>query len=89
MIDSPTGGETLLDLLLTNIDKLTGEVKIGGSLGCSDHDLVEESLRDIGQAKRIVRTLNLRKANFQLFKELVDVTPWETALRDKGAVESR
>ncbi|KFP48026.1 hypothetical protein N323_07381, partial [Cathartes aura] len=39
--------------------------------------------RDMGQAKSKVRTLNFRKANFQLFKELVNRTPWETALRDK------
>ena len=45
-------------------------------------------LRDMGQAKSKVRTLNFRKANFQLFKELVNRTPWETALRDKGAEQS-
>jgi len=27
-------------------------------------------------------------ANFQLFKELVNRTPWETALRDEGAEQS-
>ncbi|KFQ15609.1 hypothetical protein N330_03315, partial [Leptosomus discolor] len=35
-----------------------------------------------------VRTLNFRKAKFQLFEELVNKTPWETAFRDKG-VEQR
>ncbi|KFZ68978.1 hypothetical protein N338_01487, partial [Podiceps cristatus] len=44
--------------------------------------------RDMGQAKSKVRTLNFRKAIFQLFKELVNRTPWETALRDKGAEQS-
>ncbi|KAK4828806.1 hypothetical protein QYF61_000863 [Mycteria americana] len=39
----------------------------------------------MGQAKSKVRTLNFRKANFQLFKELVNRTPSETVLRDKGA----
>ncbi|KAK4806794.1 hypothetical protein QYF61_005590 [Mycteria americana] len=89
MIDSPTRGEELLDLLLTNTGELIGEVKTGGSLGCSDHALVEFTIwRDMGQVKSRVRTLNFRKANIQLFKELVDGTPWETALRDKGAEES-
>ncbi|KFR00437.1 hypothetical protein N306_00145, partial [Opisthocomus hoazin] len=41
--------------------------------------------RDEAQMKSKVRTLNFRKANFQLFKELVSRTPWETVLRDKGA----
>jgi len=35
-----------------------------------------------------VRTLNCRKANFQLPKELVRRTSWETALMDKGAEQS-
>ncbi|KFZ48948.1 hypothetical protein N338_11822, partial [Podiceps cristatus] len=35
-----------------------------------------------------VRTLNFRKANFQLFKEIVRRTPWETVLRDRGAEQS-
>ncbi|KFR00189.1 hypothetical protein Y956_08025, partial [Nipponia nippon] len=44
--------------------------------------------RDKGQVKSTVRTLNFRKANFQLFKELINRTPWEIALRDKGAEQS-
>ncbi|KFQ68256.1 hypothetical protein N335_13841, partial [Phaethon lepturus] len=35
-----------------------------------------------------VRTLIFRKANFQLFRELVIRIPWESALRDKGAEQS-
>ena len=45
-------------------------------------------LRDMGQVKGRVRTLNFRRANFQLFKELMDGTPWEAVLRDKGAEQS-
>ncbi|KFZ65688.1 hypothetical protein N338_12981, partial [Podiceps cristatus] len=43
---------------------------------------------DMGQMKSKVRTLNFRKANFQLFKEIVSRTPWETVHRDKGAEQS-
>jgi len=76
----------ILDLLVTNASGLIGNIKIGGSLGCSDHALVElTALTDKGQGKSKVRTLNFRKANFQLFEELVNRTPWETALRDRGA----
>lgn len=64
-------------------------VKIGGSLCCSDYALVEFTvLRDMGQAMIRVKPLNFRRANFQLFKELVDGIPWETAFRNKGAEES-
>ena len=56
--------------MVTNANELTCDVRIGGSLGCSDHALVEFAvLRDMGQAKSKVRTLNFRKAKFQLFKE--------------------
>jgi len=41
-------------------------------------------LRGMGKARSTVRTLNFRKANFQLFKELVSRTPWEMVLRDRG-----
>jgi len=77
------------DLLVTNTSELNSNVKIGGRLGCSDHTLVEFTvLRDKGQVKSQLRTLKFRKAKFQLFKELVNRTPWETALRDKGAEQS-
>ncbi|KAK4826957.1 hypothetical protein QYF61_012806 [Mycteria americana] len=35
VMESPTRGEALLDLLLTNAEELIGEVKTGGSLGCA------------------------------------------------------
>jgi len=45
-------------------------------------------LRDISQVKGKVRTLNLRKEKFHLFKEIVSRTTWKTALRDTGAEQS-
>lgn len=33
-------------------------------------------LRDMGQVKTKARTLNFRRVNFQLLKELVDGIPW-------------
>ncbi|GAB0190086.1 ras GTPase-activating protein 1-like [Grus japonensis] len=89
VIDSPTRGDALLDLMFTNASELIGDVKIGGSLGCSGHALVELAvLRDMGQAKSKARTLNFRKAKLQLFKELVNRSPWEATLRNKGAEQS-
>jgi len=86
VIDSPSTVGWTLDLLVTNTRELISDVKTGGSLGSSDHTLVELALpRDMGQAKSEVRSLNFRKAKLQLLKELVNRTPWETALRDKGA----
>ncbi|KFQ61696.1 hypothetical protein N334_12538, partial [Pelecanus crispus] len=44
--------------------------------------------RDMGKARSTVRTINFRKASFQLFKELVRRTQWETVLRDRGTEQS-
>ena len=41
-------------------------------------------MRDMGKARSTVRTLNFRKANFQLFKEFISRTPWEMVFRDRG-----
>lgn len=68
----------------------TRVLKIGVSPCCSGHAMMEFTiLRDMGQVKTWVTTLNFKSAKFQLFKELVNGTPWETALRDKGAEQSR
>lgn len=77
----------MLDPVLTNAAEYIEEVKIRGSLGCSSHTLVEFMiLRNTNLAKTKVRTLNFRRVNFQLFKELVDGIPWE--LRDRGTKQS-
>ena len=68
VVDRPTRGEALLDLLLTNAEEIIKGVNIGGSLGCSDHALVELVIsRDLGLVKGGVRTLNFGIANFKLF----------------------
>jgi len=62
VIDIRTQGNEILDLMLTSASELIGDVKTGGSLGCSDYALVELAvLRDTGKARSIVRTLNFRK----------------------------
>jgi len=74
--DSPNRGDAILDLSVTSESELISDVKTGSSLGCSDHALVEFAvLGDMGRAKGEIRTMNFRKANFQLFKELVNRTP--------------
>jgi len=45
-------------------------------------------LSGMGQVKNKVGTQNYRKTEFQLLKELVNRTPWETPLRDKRAQQS-
>jgi len=40
-------------------------------------------LRNMGKVRSTVRTLKFRKVKFQLFKELVNRTPWEIVLRER------
>lgn len=89
MRHDPTRREALLGPLLTKPDEPIGEVKTGVSLGWSDHAMVEFTiLRSMGQVKSKAKTLNFRRLNFQLFRELQDETSRETALRDKVAEQS-
>lgn len=65
------------------------EVKTEGSLGCSNHVLVEFMVsRNVVLMKSRSRTLNFMRAKFQLFKELLCGIPWETVLGDKGMEQS-
>jgi len=63
----------LLDLVFPNKEELVGDVKAGGSLGCSDHEVVEVKIL-CGKIKAISRsaTLDFSRANFDLFIDL----PW-------------
>ena len=82
-------GPTKWNAIFTNVNELIGDSSIGGCLGCSDHAMVEFMPKDMRQVKSKIRMLNFRKANFQLFRELVSKTPWETILMGKGAEQSK
>ena len=89
VLDRPTRGEALLDLLLTNAEEIIKGVNVGGSLGCSDHALVEfVILKNAGLAKSRAGTLCFRRANFRLLKELLSGIPWETVLKGMGTEQS-
>lgn len=88
LTDGLTRQEALLDLVLTNEDSIR-DTKIGGSLGCSDHALVEfVVLKNAGLARSRPRTLCFKSTNFWLLKELLRVIPWETTLKGMGTAQS-
>jgi len=76
----------LLDLLFTSVGELMSDIRTGGCLHCSDCAAVEFTLLILDSK---IRKLNFRKANFQLCREVVNKTSWESVLKDKGAEQSR
>ncbi|GAB0188934.1 mitochondrial enolase superfamily member 1 [Grus japonensis] len=79
----------MLDLILANKEGLVGDVKLKGSLGCSDHEMVEfRILRAVRRAHSKLTTLGFRRADFGLFRDLLDRIPWDKALEGRGAQDS-
>lgn len=85
---SLTRGETLTGTVAHQFGRIRYD-KVGGRLNCSDHALMEcTNLREMGQVKSRVSALNFRRPNFQVFKELMNRTPWETTFRNTGHEQS-
>jgi len=88
VVEEATRKGALLDLVLKNKEGLVEDVKSGGSLGCSDHEMVNfRFLRGGSRALSRIKTLDFRRANFGLFKELLGGIPWVRALEGRGVQE--
>ncbi|PKU42878.1 adaptin ear-binding coat-associated protein 1 [Limosa lapponica baueri] len=88
LVSEPTRESALLGLILVNRKELVGEVKVGGHLGHSDHEMIEFSI--LGETRRRVTktaTLDFWRPNFNLFRRLLDKIPWEDTLKDTGVQE--
>lgn len=84
-LDKPNRGEVLLNMMLANIEGIIKEVKIGSSLACGKHTLLAfVILRNMGLTKSRVKSLNLWRVNFHLFKELLFEITGKAVLRGKG-----
>ncbi|GAB0202830.1 hypothetical protein GRJ2_002748600 [Grus japonensis] len=87
--EEPTRRGVMLDLILTNKEGLVGDIKLKGSLGCSDHEMVE--FRILRAARRVcskLTTLAFSRADFGLFRDLLGRLPWDKALEGRGAQDS-
>jgi len=83
VVEESTRKGTLLDFVLTNKEGLVEDVKVGGS---SDHEMVEFRILCGGsRALSRLKTLDFRRDNFGLFKELVGGIPWAKALEGRGS----
>ncbi|KAK4824521.1 hypothetical protein QYF61_016101 [Mycteria americana] len=88
LVSEPTREGAPLDLLFTNREGLVSHVMVGVCLGQSDHEMIEFLMR--GEAARGVSktaTLDFWRADFGLFRRLVERVPWEAALMGKGVQE--
>ncbi|GAB0179421.1 hypothetical protein GRJ2_000407400 [Grus japonensis] len=87
--EEPTMRGAMLDLVSTNKEGLVGNVKLKGSLGCSDHETVEfKILRAARRVHSKLTTLAFRRADFGLFRDLLGRLPWDKVLEGRGAQES-
>ncbi|KAK4824038.1 hypothetical protein QYF61_009629 [Mycteria americana] len=87
-VSEPTREGAPLDLLFTNREGLVSHVTVGDCLGQSDHEMIEFLI--LGEVMRGVSktvALDFRRADFGLFRRLVDGVPWEAALKGKGVQE--
>ncbi|GAB0205350.1 hypothetical protein GRJ2_003000600 [Grus japonensis] len=72
VIEEPMRRGAMLELVLTNKEGLVGDVKLKGSLGCSDQEMVEfKILRAVRRAHSKLTTLDCRRADFGLFRGLL------------------
>jgi len=88
VMEEPTRRGILLDLVLTNKKRLVEDVRVGGSIGSSDHEIVNfKSL--CGRSKGIsrIKTLDFKRDKFGLFKELLGGILWVRALEGRGVQE--
>ncbi|CAM5177685.1 unnamed protein product [Eretmochelys imbricata] len=89
VLEEPTRGRALLDLLLTNREELVGETKVDGNVGGSDQEMVEFRILTQGRKESSrIRTLDFRKAHFDSLRELMGRIPWQNNMRRKGVQKS-
>ncbi|KAK4820378.1 hypothetical protein QYF61_025454 [Mycteria americana] len=88
LVSEPTREGAPLDLLFVNREGLVGDVTVGGHLGHSDHKMIDFLI--LGEVRREVSrtaTLDFQRADFGLFRRLVDRVPLDAVLKGKGVQE--
>jgi len=85
VVEEPTRRCVLLDHVLMNKERLVEDVKAGGSLSSSKLEMVEFRIL-YGGSRAISRitTLDFKRDNFGLFKDLLAGIPWVRGLEVGG-----
>uniref|UniRef100_K7EXP3 Endonuclease/exonuclease/phosphatase domain-containing protein n=1 Tax=Pelodiscus sinensis TaxID=13735 RepID=K7EXP3_PELSI len=88
-VEKATRRKAVLDLILTNREELVENLKVEGSLGESDHEIIEFTiLKKDRRENSKIETMDFRKADFGKLRKLIGKVPWESRLRGKTAEES-
>ena len=71
LVKEPTRGSKILDLLFVNREGLAEDVKVGGCLGHSDHEMLDFSIFvELWRGVSRTATLDCQRADFKLFRTL-------------------
>jgi len=85
VVEEPTRRGTLLDLVLMNKEGSVEDMKAVGRFGCSDYEMVNFRILHGGSmAISRIKTLDFRRANFGLFKDLFGEILWVMGLEGRG-----
>ncbi|XP_060133197.1 uncharacterized protein LOC132592449 [Zootoca vivipara] len=84
-VGEATRGSAILDRVLTNSDDLVSGVEVAGSLGGSDHALLEFIIQRKGATKHTkTQILDFKKTDFRKLRETLGKIPWTVILKGKG-----
>ena len=75
VIEQPMKRGGMLDPALTNKEGLVGNVKLKGSLGCSDHEMEFKILRAVKSVHSNLISLDFRRADYGVFRDLFSRLP--------------
>jgi len=70
VVQEPTRKGAMLALIFTSKEALLRNVKLKGSLGCSDHKRMEFKILRVSKVCSKLTTLDFKRAEFKLFREL-------------------
>jgi len=84
--------DVLLDLICINSEGLVGDVKVKGSLGCSDYKMLDFRILRAGRKMESKLTiLDSRTKDFGIFcsEKLLEIRPWREGGPKKTGSYSR
>lgn len=87
LVKEPTRESKILDLLFVNREGLLGDVNVGGHLVLSDHEMLDFSIFVEQRGVSRTATLGFRRADFNLFRTMVEGVHWGVVLESVGAQE--